>query len=34
VPASRIAEELGIAESTVRGRLHVVVTELAARLRH
>jgi RNA polymerase sigma factor (sigma-70 family) len=33
VPASRIAEELGIAESTVRGRLHVVVTELAARLR-
>lgn len=32
VPASRIAQELGIAESTVRGRLHVVVTELAARL--
>ena len=33
VPASRIAAELGIAESTVRGRLHVVVTELASRLK-
>lgn len=33
VPASRIAQELGIAESTVRGRLHAIVTELASRLR-
>lgn len=32
VPASAIAVELGIAESTVRGRLHAVMTELAARL--
>ena len=33
VPASRIAAELGIAESTVRGRVHAAMTELAARLR-
>jgi len=33
VPAKAIAVELGIAESTVRGRLHAALTELAARLR-
>ncbi|MFN0009391.1 MAG: RNA polymerase sigma factor [Planctomycetota bacterium] len=32
VPASRIAVELGIAESTVRGRLRAVMIELASRL--
>ena len=32
VPAKTIAAELGIAESTVRGRLHAIVTELASRL--
>jgi RNA polymerase sigma-70 factor (ECF subfamily) len=33
VPAKAIALELGMAESTVRGRLHAIVTELASRLR-